>query len=220
MTTADKSTRVRKIVVGVDFTELSERALDTAFSMAFADGMTEVHGLFVHPVTGGASDFDGLPPPLNLGVELEQLRASMENRAKASLRAEGSSRLRAAVAHASVGAAADEIAHFAAAIDADLVIVGTHGRKGFGRLLLGSVAERTVRLCGCPVQVVRAKQHTPGDDEPKVEPVCPECQVRRDATEGVELWCARHAGHHPRAHAYHYQGVSMDAAKPWGFEGA
>jgi universal stress protein A len=37
----------------------------------------------------------------------------------------------------------------------DLVIMGTHGRRGFGRALLGSVAEMVVRVAPCPVLVVR-----------------------------------------------------------------
>jgi nucleotide-binding universal stress UspA family protein len=38
---------------------------------------------------------------------------------------------------------------------ADLLVVGTHGRKGVSHLLLGSVAERLVRTAHCPVLVVR-----------------------------------------------------------------
>jgi hypothetical protein len=37
----------------------------------------------------------------------------------------------------------------------DLIIVGTHGRRAFDRLLMGSVAERVVRIASCPVLAVR-----------------------------------------------------------------
>ena len=37
-----------------------------------------------------------------------------------------------------------------------------------------------------------------------VEPPCPQCVARRAATNGAELWCARHAEHHVRAHTYSY----------------
>jgi nucleotide-binding universal stress UspA family protein len=40
-------------------------------------------------------------------------------------------------------------------VDADLAVVGTHGRTGLDRVLLGSVAERVVRLCSCNVLVAR-----------------------------------------------------------------
>ncbi|MBO6939018.1 MAG: universal stress protein [Deltaproteobacteria bacterium] len=51
--------------------------------------------------------------------------------------------------------AAQAIADFAKDRGADLIVVGSHGRTGFKRLLLGSVAEKVVRLAACPVFVVR-----------------------------------------------------------------
>jgi hypothetical protein len=52
---------------------------------------------------------------------------------------------------------------------------------------------------------------------PHVEPVCPDCLARRQATAGTENWCARHSEHHPRAHGFAYEGASFDGAQPWGF---
>jgi nucleotide-binding universal stress UspA family protein len=46
----------------------------------------------------------------------------------------------------------------AEAIDAELIIVPSHGRSGFSRLLLGSVAERIVRLAKCPVLILKISQ--------------------------------------------------------------
>jgi nucleotide-binding universal stress UspA family protein len=53
-----------------------------------------------------------------------------------------------------LGAAADEVTRFADEIHADLIIVGTHGRRGLARALLGSVAEIIVRTSARPVLVV------------------------------------------------------------------
>jgi nucleotide-binding universal stress UspA family protein len=39
----------------------------------------------------------------------------------------------------------------------DLIVLGTHGRTGLARVLIGSVAERVVRLAGCPVLTVRPR---------------------------------------------------------------
>ena len=50
-----------------------------------------------------------------------------------------------------------EIAQLATDLEADLVIVGTHGRRALSRLVLGSVAEVAVRLAPCPVLVMRPK---------------------------------------------------------------
>ena len=48
-----------------------------------------------------------------------------------------------------------EIVKFAKGIDAELIVIPSHGRTGLTRLLLGSVAERVVRLADCPVLVLR-----------------------------------------------------------------
>lgn len=53
------------------------------------------------------------------------------------------------------GAPAASITDQADAIGADLVVVGTHGRRGLGRVLLGSVAERVARTAPCSVLVAR-----------------------------------------------------------------
>ena len=53
-----------------------------------------------------------------------------------------------------VGNAARTILQYAANWGADLIVVGTHGRRGIDRLLFGSVAEAIVREAGCPVQTV------------------------------------------------------------------
>lgn len=45
-------------------------------------------------------------------------------------------------------------------ISADMIVVGTHGRRGLPRLLLGSVAERVVRTAGCPVLTVHSNDST------------------------------------------------------------
>jgi len=51
---------------------------------------------------------------------------------------------------------ADTIAQVARDWKADLLVVGTHGRRGVSRLLIGSVAERIVRLAPCPLLLIRA----------------------------------------------------------------
>lgn len=61
--------------------------------------------------------------------------------------------------HHDTGDPAEKIVEIATEIDADMVILGTHGRTGIKRLLIGSVAEKVVRLSGCSVLVVREKKH-------------------------------------------------------------
>jgi nucleotide-binding universal stress UspA family protein len=52
-----------------------------------------------------------------------------------------------------------EIVRFARDIDADLVVIGTHGRSGLAHVLLGSTAEKVVRKAPCPVLTVRPEGH-------------------------------------------------------------
>jgi universal stress protein A len=52
----------------------------------------------------------------------------------------------------------DEIVDYAAKIGADLIVMGSHGRTGLGRLLLGSVAEKVLHRATCPVLVVPIRE--------------------------------------------------------------
>ena len=61
--------------------------------------------------------------------------------------------------HLEMGDPAAEVLRMVSALEADLLVVGTHDYVGFERFLLGSVAETIMRKAGCPVLVVRAKAH-------------------------------------------------------------
>ncbi len=52
------------------------------------------------------------------------------------------------------------IVEYAAQWKADLIVVGSHGRKGLGRLLIGSVAEHVARHANCSVLIVRVPSHS------------------------------------------------------------
>lgn len=55
---------------------------------------------------------------------------------------------------------AEEIAHEAASWPADLIVIGSHGRRGVSRLLLGSVAEGVSRVSRTPVLIIRGEHRT------------------------------------------------------------
>jgi nucleotide-binding universal stress UspA family protein len=57
------------------------------------------------------------------------------------------------------GETSDAILSFADAQKADMIVMGTHGRRGFDRLMLGSATERVIRKASCPVLVVRKPAH-------------------------------------------------------------
>jgi nucleotide-binding universal stress UspA family protein len=69
------------------------------------------------------------------------------------------------------GEAADIILKTAQEIGADLIVLGTHGRTGLRRLLMGSVAEQVVREASCPVLTVRTSVQPPWTLPPRVEKV-------------------------------------------------
>jgi nucleotide-binding universal stress UspA family protein len=61
--------------------------------------------------------------------------------------------------HARIGRPAEEILGLAKEVGADLIFIGSHGKVGLERLLLGSTCERVVREAHCPVMVARAKTY-------------------------------------------------------------
>jgi nucleotide-binding universal stress UspA family protein len=68
------------------------------------------------------------------------------------------------------------IVRTAGELGCDLIVMGTHGRRGLARLLLGSVAEKVLRAAPCPVLLVRASPPAPADSlpaaaEPATRPV-------------------------------------------------
>ncbi len=63
---------------------------------------------------------------------------------------------------AQVGVPFEEIVRVATEERADMIVMGTHGRSGLNRALLGSVAERVIRLAPCPVLTVRQAKSEAG----------------------------------------------------------
>ena len=142
----------RRILVATDFAESAERALACAVQLARRHGAELV---LVHVYM----DLPAYPEITAGQVEAiyeEQrawIEAALERRARA---ARGEGLLARAVLR--TGPAASTIAETAKDEGADLLVVGTHGRSGLDRLILGSVAERVVRLASCPVLVVKSAE--------------------------------------------------------------
>jgi Universal stress protein family len=155
----------------------------------------------------------GPQTPSDAAVQLQTLVTSAAQELSERL---GQLSLKRIVIHLLVGAPANEIVWLAAHVNADLVVVGTHSRKGVARVVLGSVAERVVRHAGCPVHVVRDKQHESAWRVPEIEPPCPDCTAIRKASAGDKLWCERHQSH-IRTHVYSGPDFSFREARPWGF---
>jgi nucleotide-binding universal stress UspA family protein/quercetin dioxygenase-like cupin family protein len=69
--------------------------------------------------------------------------------------------------HLAEGDPAEEIIRLTEALRCDLVVMGTHGRTGLGRLMTGSVAEEVLRKASCPVLIVKSPLRATPDAEPE-----------------------------------------------------
>lgn len=107
------------------------------------------------------------------------------------------------IAHVRPGVnAADTILQAATDIGADIVVVGTHRRKGLEKLVLGSVAERVLREAHCPVLVAMPKDYSGQTKSASIEPPCPDCISARQATQNKTYWCERHSRGYLQPHVY------------------
>jgi nucleotide-binding universal stress UspA family protein len=208
------------IVVGMDFSDLSDRAVDQALEMASLRPGSEVHVLYVEPDVWASA---GLTPALTEAINADAAVTKVQERAKARIERMAphirSREIRRVVAHFRRGAPAENIAQLAADLDADLVVVGSHGHRGIERLFLGSVAERTSRLARCPVWIIRPKDHSKAGRVPEIEPPCPDCLAARKASNGEKLWCARHSERHYLApHIWHYASSGVYSAETEAYE--
>lgn len=186
-----------RIVVGYDYSAIADQAVKKAFELAARETQAEVHvvSVLVHMGEYVALEATGVMPaqPVLLDDAYEALEAKI-GALLATWQGETQKSLSRVAVHVRSEDPAGEIAQLASDLEAQLVVVGTHGRRGLRRLLLGSVAEGVVRRAPCSVFVVRPH----GGDVaavPELEPPCPACLARRRETGGKELWCSEHTGH-------------------------
>jgi nucleotide-binding universal stress UspA family protein len=146
--------RFRRILHPSDFSRASGAALRSAMDLARASRgqLTIVHVYTpLIPMMGESyatpQVYDRLLADIRTGAQ-RQLDRLVAKARKAGVRAKGL--LLEGVPH-------ERIVRAARATRADLVVLGTHGRTGLGRVLLGSVAGRVVALAHCPVLTVRGK---------------------------------------------------------------
>jgi nucleotide-binding universal stress UspA family protein len=143
--------RFRQILVPVDFEAPSLEALEMAvdLALAFDAKLTILHAWVVPAVAYSATV--NIPGSYWTAIEdaaTEQLKSTVEGVRKRLPRAESI---------LAKGQPSDEILAAADRTKADLIVMGTHGRRGMTHVLLGSIAERIVRLSPIPVLTIRSK---------------------------------------------------------------
>ncbi len=138
------------VLVPFDFTDNAREALSVA--LGFVDDKSAIDVVYVMaPPTPPA-------PGLLWGdLDVEGMRDRAEKALEAALADAGATGCQT---HVLMGSPATRLVEFANERGCDLVVIPSHGRHGLERWLMGSVAERVVRLAPCPVLVLRAE--TPG----------------------------------------------------------
>lgn len=133
------------VAVPVDYSDESFAAVDLALSLV--DDPTHLHVIHVLPEL----------VPTEPGViwstvddvsRIAHAREALESRLSGA-------EYQGIDIHVDVGDPSKQIAGFAEQAKAELIVLPSHGRTGLNRLLIGSVAERVVRLAHCPVLVLR-----------------------------------------------------------------
>jgi nucleotide-binding universal stress UspA family protein len=134
------------VVVPVDFSEQSIAAVDLALGLV--EDTSNVHVIHVLP------PISYLEPGVvwtNVDDEARCRHAEMALRERLS-----SPQYQKLQVKGAIGDPGHEIADYAQKAGAELIVLPSHGRTGLNRLLIGSVAERVVRLAHCPVLVLRS----------------------------------------------------------------
>jgi universal stress protein A len=155
-----KPTRYRKILVPIDFSQCSSEVAAHAADVAAAFGAEAV---LLH--------IDELPSGVTADTPVKPSDTKTETTAAEHLRSASTGRLArflpffeakgvSVAQRVDAGKVTDSILAAIEEVGADLVIMGTHGRRGMSRLVLGSVAETVMRQASCPVMTVRT-MHKP-----------------------------------------------------------
>jgi nucleotide-binding universal stress UspA family protein len=139
-------TRIKTILHPTDFSENASHAYQLACALArdYGAKLLLVH---VRPIPAIVpTELGTIPPPSEENDEGRRARLEAIRPEDANIACER---------HLLAGDEAEEIIALAQRMSADLIVMGTHGRTGLNRLLMGSVAESVVRRAPCPVLTMK-----------------------------------------------------------------
>jgi nucleotide-binding universal stress UspA family protein len=142
--------RIERILCAVDFSECSRRGIDYAVAMArwYNARVTALH---VVPPLLLTPYFETPSYPVALQRKPEDFEQTRRDLAQFAEQEGGGSCVTPLVVE---GSTVNEIVRYAKTSETDLVVIGTHGRSGFQRFVVGSVAESVLRHASCPVLTV------------------------------------------------------------------
>jgi nucleotide-binding universal stress UspA family protein len=133
------------VVVPVDFSDESFAAIDTAAELV--EDMSHLHVIHVLPAIEAAE-----PGVIWNSIDDNSRRHHAELALKERLTDPKYAKLNL---HIAFGDPGHSVADYAQQLSAELIVLPSHGRRGISRLLIGSTAERVVRMAHCPVLVLR-----------------------------------------------------------------
>ena len=142
---------IRRILCPIDFSDFSRRALDHAVAIArwYQATITAVHVDSSIEIVGYPAPMLGVPATWTFSDQadlLSNLQRFVEPESAPGISIETVVR---------EGPAVTEILEQAAATDADLIVMGTHGHSALGNVVLGSVANGVLARCKAPVLLIR-----------------------------------------------------------------
>ena len=143
--------KVRNILCPVDFSDSCKTALSFASALA-REHDAELHIVYSYeePFAYTEGAFPGYVPPADLAPDHTALNAMLPEGTGIRFRH-----------NFLFGAPARTLLNYAKEHDVDIIVMGTHGRTGLSRLLMGSVAEEVVRRADCPVVTVKTPVKAP-----------------------------------------------------------
>lgn len=145
-----------QVVIAYDFSPSAEEALARAVEVACRAPQHVLHVLAAIDARHGMP----IEPASKIDYDYaEKIQHKVTERMTAAFAGRTSASEVQFYIHARIGKPAEEVLRLAQEISADLLFVGSHGKTGVERFLLGSVSERVVREAKCPVMVVRPKTY-------------------------------------------------------------
>jgi nucleotide-binding universal stress UspA family protein len=142
--------KLERILVPVDLTDNSQAALDAAAKIARGSG-AKLFVVYVEEMLVMTTKF-GFPDEVPEG-DMRSLARALEQAVPAGAKIPCEHRLL-------TGPVPQTILEFAEQQRVDLIVIGSHGRRGVSRFLMGSVAEAVVRGAKCPVLIVKPASAT------------------------------------------------------------
>jgi universal stress protein A len=152
-TQEESAFRIKDILVPIDFSDCSKKALRYAIPLA-KEHEAALTLVYVVPNCYAVGEYGGLayvPVAEELHMSAtKELADLIANEVKGEV---------PATARVFMGNPAHQITEVARTLPTDLIIISTHGRTGLKHVFVGSVAEHVIRHAPCPVLVVREQQH-------------------------------------------------------------